>query len=77
MKIFKSIIGFAALGAMCLSSCKKEGENIFNRFTDVEVTLHDTGPNSITGYKLVNDGDDITIDYTVTSKEDMYAMCLL
>ena len=78
MKLIKSIIGFAALGALFLSACKKEGENIFNMFTDVEVTFHDTHPFSITGYKQVNDGDSVIIDYTITSKDkDMYAACFL
>jgi len=78
MKVIKSIIFFAAFGALFFSACKKEGENIFNMFTDVEVTLHDTNPLSITGYKQVNDGDSVYIDYTITSKsQDMYAACLL
>jgi hypothetical protein len=78
MKLIKSIIGFAALGALFLTACKKEGENIFNMFNDVEVTFHDTHPFSITGYKQVNDGDSVYIDYTITSKDkDMYAACLL
>ncbi len=60
------------------SSCKKEGTNIFNMFTDVEVIYHDNSPYSITGYKQVNDGDSIYIDVTVKSaKEDMYVLCLL
>lgn len=78
MKKIRSIINVAATAVFLLSACKKEGESIFNMFTDVEVTLHDTGPTSITGYKLVNDGDEVTIEYTLTSKTaDMYAACLL
>lgn len=55
------------------TSCKKESENIFNMFTDVSVTFHGDDPLSVTDYKLVNDGDVVYIDYTITSaKEDMY-----
>lgn len=55
------------------TSCKKESESIFDMFTDVSVTYHGDHPLSVTDYKLVNDGDSVYIDYTITSaKEDMY-----
>jgi hypothetical protein len=77
MKSIKYIIYIAVAGVLYLSSCKKEGTNIFNMFTDVEITFHDTGKTSITGYKQVMDGDTVSIAYTITSKKDMYAACLL
>lgn len=63
---------------MIFSSCKKEGPSIFNMFTDVTVEFHSNDPQDIVDYKVVNVGDDVWIDYTVTSaKEDMYTMNLL
>lgn len=60
------------------SACKKEGENVFNMFDDVTVTLHNNSPYSITGYKEVNDGDSVYIDFTVKSeKKDMHEVWLL
>lgn len=61
--------------AFLLSSCKKDSENIFNMFSDVSVTFHGDHPLSVTDYKMVNDGDSVYIDYTITSsKEDMYSV---
>lgn len=77
MRNITSTIIIAALTTLVLLSCKKEGENIFNMFNDVEITLHDKDKTSITGYKEVMDGDSVTIDFTVTSKKEMYAFCLL
>lgn len=63
---------------LLLNSCKKEGDNIFNMFTDVTVEFHNNNPQNIVDHKVVNVGDEIWIDYTVTSnKEDMYTMNLL
>lgn len=57
------------------SSCKKEADNIFNMFTDVNVTFHGDHPYSVTDYKLLEDGDSVYVDYTITSaKEDMYTV---
>lgn len=78
MKNFNKLLTIGMVGAMLTTSCKKEGENIFNMFTDVEVTFHDSSPYSVTDYKVVNDGDSIHIDFTMKSaKEDMYVACLL
>ena len=74
---FKQIYLVGALfAATCIaSSCKKDSENIFNMFSDVAVTCHGDHPLSVTDYKLVNDGDSVYIDYTITSaKEDMYSV---
>ena len=62
-------------GMLAIASCKKESQNIFNMFTDVNVTYHGDHPFSVTDYKLENDGDSVYIDYTITSaKEDMYTV---
>lgn len=64
--------------AMILGACKKEGPNIFNMFTDVKVEFHNNDPQDIVDYKVVHVGDDVWIDYTVTSaKQDMYGLSLL
>lgn len=67
------LFSFLCVGLLLLASCKKDAENIFNMFTDVTVTFKGDHPFSVTDYKLVNDGDSVYIDYTITSaKEDMF-----
>ena len=62
-------------GMLIIASCKKDSQNIFNMFNDVNVTYHGDHPFSVTDYKLVNDGDSVYIDYTITSaKEDIYTV---
>lgn len=61
------------IGMLTLGSCKKESKNVFNMFTDVTVEFHGENPLSVVDYKQVNDGDEVYIDYTITSaNEDMY-----
>jgi len=63
-------------GVLLLAGCEK-GENIFNMFEDVTVTLHENSAYSVTGYKEVNDGDSIHIDFTINSaNKDMYEVWL-
>lgn len=60
-----------------MASCKKEGENIFNMFDEVNVTFHSKSPYSVTGYKEVNSGDSVHIEYTITSaKKGMHMLCV-
>lgn len=62
------------LGVMVFASCKKEAENIFNMFTDVTVTFNNSDPRCVTDYKLVNDKDEVWIDFTINSaREDMFS----
>lgn len=75
MKSKKILIGCLFMIGIGLTSCKKDSENIFNMFSDVTVTYNAASELSVTDYKLVNDGDVINIDYTITSaKEDMYSI---
>lgn len=70
-----SIFCLFVAGMFTLTSCKKESQNIFNKFTDVSVEFHGDNPLSVVDYKQVNDGDSVYIDYTITSaKEDMYSI---
>ncbi len=56
-----------------LLSCKREGNNIFNQFTDVKVTLHQENEFSIGTYKDVASGDSIYVDFTISSaSKDMH-----
>ncbi|KQN39017.1 hypothetical protein ASE92_06300 [Pedobacter sp. Leaf41] len=63
-----------ALSILLFASCKKESENIFTMFTDVTVTYNNSDPRCVTDYKLVNDKDEVWIDFTINSaSEDMYS----
>ncbi|WP_293309722.1 hypothetical protein [Pedobacter sp. UBA5917] len=63
-----------ALGTLIFSSCKKESENIFTMFTDLTVTYNNSDPRCVTDYKVVNDKEEVWIDFTINSaSEDMYA----
>jgi hypothetical protein len=65
------------MSIVLLASCKKESENIFNMFDDVTVTYNASSPMAVTEYKLVNDGDEVWIDFTINSAaEDMYTVVL-
>lgn len=67
----------AAIGITLFSACKKESPNIFNMFDAVTVTYHNSSPQAVTDYKLVNDGEEVVIDYTIESTgEDMYTVVL-
>ncbi|MCW8310802.1 MULTISPECIES: hypothetical protein [Sphingobacterium] len=56
-----------------LFSCKREGDNIFNLFEDVSVTLHVENDFNIGTYKDVAVGDSIYVDFTINSKsKDMH-----
>ena len=75
-RISKSL--FPILLLTLLFACKKEGDNVFNMFDDVSITYHNNSPYSITGYKEVNDGDSVFIDFTIKSpNRDMYQVWLL
>ncbi len=63
-----------AVSVIIFASCKKESENIFTMFTDVTVTYNNSDPRCVTDYKLVNDKDEVWIDFTINSaSEDMYS----
>ncbi|WP_316739478.1 hypothetical protein [Pedobacter aquatilis] len=63
-----------ALSVMLFASCKKESENIFTMFKDVTVTFNNSDPRCVTDYKVVNDKDEVWIDFTINSAvEDMYS----
>ncbi|TKC02392.1 hypothetical protein [Pedobacter cryotolerans] len=63
-----------ALSVFIFASCKKESENIFTMFTDVTVTYNNSDPRCVTDYKLVNDKDEVWIDFTINSaNEDVYS----
>jgi len=78
MKNIKLQYIVACMGVLIsLSACKKERENIFNMFKDVEVTYHNNSPYSLTDYKEVNVNDSIYIDFTITSKnKSMHQVCV-
>lgn len=77
MKKYISLALIIFLGTL-LGSCKKEGDNIFNMFTDIKVEFNNTDPRNIVDTKTVKVGDEVWIDYTVTSPNaDMYTMNLL
>ena len=68
-------IASCLLASISLGSCKKEVDNIYNMFDDVKVTFQATSPNAVTDYRTYNEGDEIVIEYTITSaKEDMAAI---
>ncbi|MEJ6981245.1 hypothetical protein WG906_12330 [Pedobacter sp. P351] len=72
---FKIVSPFVIM--LLLAGCVKE-ENIFTMFDDVQITLHNNSPYSITDYKEVADGDSVYIDFTISSaKKDMYEVWLL
>ena len=62
------------LCVIVFTSCKKEAANIFNMFEDVTVTFNNSDPRCVTDYKVINDKDEVWIDFTINSaKEDMYS----
>lgn len=70
-------LGSLIVALFFLSSCYKEYDNIFNMFDDVTVTFHSTTPNSVTDFKEVEVGDDVDLDFTITSaKKSMYMVCI-
>lgn len=67
----KYLFLFLLLGT--LLSCKREGDNIFNLFEDVSVTLHEDDERNIGTYKDVAVGDSIFVDFTISSAaKDMH-----
>jgi len=67
----KYLFLFLLLGT--LLSCKREGDNIFNLFEDVKVTLHQEEDRNIGTYKDVAVGDSIFVDFTISSAaKDMH-----
>lgn len=63
---------FSLLG-LCIVSCKKSAENVFTMYDNVQVEYHKNNPLSATDYKLVNDGDSVYIDYTISSSHEEIA----
>lgn len=64
-----------SLSVLVLVSCKKEADSIFTMFDDVSVTFNNSDPRCVVDYKLVNDNEEIWLDYTInSSKEDMYSV---
>ena len=77
MKKIDKYILLLAISALCLVSCKKETVNIFNQFSDVDVTYHSNSEFDVTDYKEVNAGDSVHLDYTITSaKKGMFVICV-
>jgi len=69
--INKLLIGLCLI---LFASCKKESANIFNMFDDVTVTFNNSDPRCVTDYKVINDKEEVWIDFTINSaKEDMYS----
>lgn len=69
--INKLLIGLCLI---LFASCKKESANIFNMFEDVTVTFNNSDPRCVTDYKVINDKEEVWIDFTINSaKEDMYS----
>jgi hypothetical protein len=64
---------------LLLSACKKEGDNIFNMFEGVTINVYTTNPEDVsdTDTKTVNDGDNVSFNYSVTSDQDMYGISIL
>ncbi|WP_448698364.1 hypothetical protein ACFGVR_16215 [Mucilaginibacter sp. AW1-3] len=79
MKKYKFILCVLAGVSLCLTACKKEGTSIFNMFEGVTIDVKTTNPTDIsaTDTKVVNDGDNVSFNYTVTSDQDMYGISLL
>lgn len=69
--INKLLIGLCLI---LFASCKKESGNIFNMFEDVTVTFNNSDPRCVTDYKVINDKEEVWIDFTINSaNEDMYS----
>ncbi|TCD12184.1 hypothetical protein EZ449_04000 [Pedobacter frigidisoli] len=69
--IYKLLIGLCVILS---ASCKKESANIFNMFDDVTVTFNNSDPRCVTDYKVINEKEEVWIDFTINSaKEDMYS----
>lgn len=67
LPFFFTLLGFSA--------CKVESENIFNMFTDVEVTFQNNSEFAVVQDAVVNDGDSVHIYFTITSANaDMYSV---
>ncbi|MEJ5995029.1 hypothetical protein WG904_11430 [Pedobacter sp. Du54] len=65
---------FLLASVLLFAACKEEAENIFTMFDDVTVTYNNSDPRCVTDYKVVNDKDEVWIDFTINSaSEDMYA----
>lgn len=77
MKKYKIILPALALVTLLFSACKKEGTNIFNMFEGVKIEVHNTNPEDVVGTKTVNDGDNVSFNYTITSDQDMYGVSIL
>lgn len=77
MKKYKYILPVLAGATLLFSACKKEGANIFNMFEGVTIDVHNTNPEDVVGTKTVNDGDNVSFDYTITSDQDMYGVSIL
>lgn len=71
-KIQKFIL--LVIGTVLFASCAKESENIFTMFKDVTITFNNSDPRCVTDYKVINDKDEVWIDFTLKSEsKDMFA----
>lgn len=62
------------IGVVLFASCKKDSENIFTMFKDVTIAFNSSDPRCVTDYKVINDRDEVWIDFTLKSEsQDMYA----
>jgi hypothetical protein len=79
MKKYKFILSVFAGATLLLTACKKEGTSIFNMFEGVTIDVKTTNPTDIsaTDTKVVNDGDNVSFNYTINSDQDMYGISLL
>lgn len=65
---------FLLATVLLFAACKEEAENIFTMFKDVTVTYNNSDPRCVTDFKVVNDKDEVWIDFTINSaSEDMYS----
>jgi hypothetical protein len=79
MKKYKFILCVLACSALLLNACKKEGDSIFNMFEGVTIDVYTTNPEDVsdTNTKIVNDGDNVSFNYSITSDQDMYGVSIL
>ncbi|QKJ30718.1 hypothetical protein HQ865_13460 [Mucilaginibacter mali] len=77
MKRYKYILPVLAAITLFLGACKKEGSNIFNMFEGVTIDVHNSNPEDVVDTKTVNDGDNVSFNYTITSDQDMYGISIL
>jgi hypothetical protein len=70
-------IFLVALSVFMFSACEKEAENIFTMFDDVTVTFNNSDPRCVTDTKVVNDKEEVWIDFTINSANEDIASVIL